>query len=309
MEPVYLQTHRSGLLAEKVAQAHRELEDCKACPRLCGVNRMEGQTAACYTGRWAYVSSAFPHFGEEDCLRGKRGSGTIFFSRCNLRCVFCQNGDISQQKVGEEVTAAQLAAVMLSLQAQGCHNINFVTPEHVVPQIVEALPIAIEGGLHLPIVYNSSAYDALESLALMDGLVDIYMPDFKFWEPESAHRYMRARDYPQAARTAIAEMFRQVGELRFGDDGLAQRGLLIRHLVMPGGLAETRAILNWIAGNLSRSTYVNLMDQYRPAHRSDRFPEINRPLAGREFSQAQAIAQEAGLTRLDERQPRRAFVV
>ncbi len=303
MEPVYLQTHRSGLLAEKVDQAHRELEACNACPRLCGVNRMAGRTAACYTGRWAHVSSAFPHFGEEDCLRGRRGSGTIFFSRCNLRCVFCQNWDISQQKAGEEVNVARLAAIMLDLQQQGCHNINFVTPEHVVPQIVEALPMAIEAGLRLPIVYNTSAYDAPESLALMEGLVDIYMPDFKFWEPESAHRYMRARDYPQAAREAIAEMFRQVGDLRFDGDGLAQRGLLIRHLVMPGGLAETRAILNWIATNLSRSTYVNLMDQYRPAHRSGRFPEIHRPLARREFSQAQAIAQEAGLTRLDERQP------
>ncbi len=303
MEPAYLYAHRSGLLAEKVEQALRELKECNACPRRCGIDRLAGQTAACHTGRWAYVSSYFPHFGEEDCLRGWRGSGTIFFARCNLRCVFCQNWDISQQKVGDEADAARLAEIMLEVQGLGCHNVNFVTPEHVAPQIVEALPLAIEGGLRLPLVYNTSAYDAPESLALMDGLVDIYMPDFKFWEPESGLRYARARDYPEAARASIAEMFRQVGELRFDRDGMAERGLLIRHLVMPGGLDETRAIMEWIAGHLSRSTYVNLMDQYRPVYRAEKSPEIDRRPYTQELTAAHRLARQAGLTRLDERQP------
>ncbi|MCZ6730149.1 MAG: radical SAM protein [SAR324 cluster bacterium] len=301
-EPAYLETWRSGRLADKVAQAHEELRACYACPRNCGVDRLQGRTAACHTGRWAYVSSAFPHFGEEDCLRGKRGSGTIFFARCNLRCVFCQNWDISQQKTaGQELRAEQLAGIMLKLQADGCHNINLVTPEHVVPQVVEALPLAIELGLRLPIVYNTSAYDALRSLALLDGLVDIYMPDFKFWEPESAMRYARARDYPQVARETISEMHRQVGELRFDEHGMALRGLLIRHLVMPGGLEETRAILGWVARELSTSTYVNLMDQYYPTYQSANFPELNRRLHAEEFEQARRIARREGLRRLDER--------
>ncbi len=305
-EPAYLETYRSGRLAEKVERARQELAACKACPRNCGVDRMAGRTAACYTGRWAAVSSAFPHFGEEDCLRGRRGSGTIFFGRCNLRCVFCQNWDISQQKTaGREVRPEELAGIMLNLQAQGCHNINFVTPEHVAPQIVEALPRAIEGGLRLPLVYNTSAYDAPASLALMEGLVDIYMPDFKFWEPESAMRYARARDYPEVARAAIAEMHRQVGDLRFDPAGVAERGLLVRHLVMPDGQAETRSILHWLAGELSTSTYVNLMDQYRPAFRADRFPELMRGIRPEEYEQAHAAARRAGLRRLDSRAPRR----
>ena len=250
-EPAYLKVYCSGLLAKKIERAHEELRVCRACPRNCGIDRMVGRTAACYTGRYAYVSSAFPHFGEEDCLRGSRGSGTIFFARYNLRCVFCQNWDISQDKsAGEEVTPRQLAGLMLALQAKGCHNINFVTPEHVVPQILEALPGAIEGGLRLPLVYNTSAYDALSSLALMDGVVDIYMPDFKYWDPESAKVYLRATDYPPVARAAIAEMHRQVGELVFDGAGLAQRGVLLRHLVMPGRLEETRSILNWVATEL-----------------------------------------------------------
>ncbi len=304
-QPAYLETHRSGLLAQKVALAREELRHCLACPRNCGVDRMAGHTAACHTGRWAYVSSCFPHFGEEDCLRGRRGSGTIFFARCNLRCVFCQNWDISQQKTaGSEVTPEQLAALMLKLQARGCHNINFVTPEHVAPQIVEALPLAIENGLRLPLVYNTSAYDGLSSLELMDGLVDIYMPDFKFWEPETAMRHARARDYPQVARAAIKEMHRQVGDLRLNGEGLAERGLLLRHLVMPGGTAESQAILHWVACELSTATYVNLMDQYRPAHQSSKFPELSRPLHAGEFEQVCHIAHGEGLHRLDARAPR-----
>ena len=308
--PAYLETYRSGLLAQKVEQAHEELRHCLACPRNCGVDRMAGRTAACYTGRYAGVSSAFPHFGEEDCLRGWRGSGTIFFARCNLRCVFCQNWDISQEKTaGREMTPPQLAAIMLRLQAKGCHNINFVTPEHVVPQIIEALPAAIEGGLRLPIVYNTSAYDALSSLALMEGVVDIYMPDFKYWDAERAKRYLRARDYPEVARTIIGEMHRQVGELRLNDEGLAERGLLVRHLVMPEGLDDTRQILRWVASQLSPRTYVNVMDQYYPMHKASEYPELSRRLYPEEHEAALAAARMEGLLRLDERRHRPAWAV
>src|SRR5215470_15810499 len=212
-EPAYLALHRSGVLAERVAAGLRELEDCCACPRNCHVNRMANQTRVCHTGRYARVASAFPHFGEEDCLRGWNGSGTIFFNMCNLRCVFCQNWDISQKNKGLETSPERLAEMMLELQDQGCHNINFVTPEHVVPQILEALPIAIKLGLRLPIVYNTSSYDSMESLRWMEGLVDIYMPDFKVWTKESGIRYLKAKDYKDVACRVVAEMHRQVGPL------------------------------------------------------------------------------------------------
>jgi putative pyruvate formate lyase activating enzyme len=279
---------------------------CGICPRLCKVNRLADQRSLCAIGRQAVVASHFPHFGEEDCLRGRNGSGTIFFSGCNLRCVFCQNFDISWQVHGEPVTPQRLAAVMLALQGRGCHNINFVTPEHVVPQILEALPLAIKGGLRLPIVYNTSAYDSLDSLALMEGIVDIYMPDLKIWTPMGARRYLRMPGYPQAARQAVKEMNRQVGPLRIGENGLARRGLLVRHLMMPGMLEETRAILRYVAEELGTGTYVNLMAQYRPAglvgrnHR-DSYPEIGRQLARDEYDRAAAFASELGLRRLDER--------
>jgi putative pyruvate formate lyase activating enzyme len=254
-------------------------------------------------GRYARVASAFPHFGEEDVLRGWRGSGTIFFSWCNLRCVFCQNYEISQLGEGEELTPKELARLMIRLQEMGCHNINFVTPEHVVPQIVEALPYAIEMGLRVPLVYNTSAYDSLESLRVMEGLVDIYMPDFKLWTPERSRKYLLAANYPEVARQAIAEMHRQVGELRVDEDGLAVRGVLVRHLVMPGLLDETREIMRWLAG-LSRDTYVNLMDQYYPAWKAKtdpRYAEINRRVFRREMEEAFRIAREAGLWRFDVR--------
>jgi putative pyruvate formate lyase activating enzyme len=307
----------------RVERALAALADCRACPRDCGVNRLEDRWAACKTGRYASVSSAFPHFGEEDCLRGWNGSGTIFFSHCNLRCVFCQNYDISQaikpgprrdRGQGEafgESTPGDIAAMMLALQRRGCHNINFVTPEHVAPQIVEAMAVAAECGLTLPLVYNTSAYDSLESLSLMDGMVDIYMPDFKYWSRERSKTYMQAGDYPDAARAAIKVMHQQVGPLVFDDDGLARRGLLVRHLVMPGSLDETRKILQWIAAELGRDTYVNLMDQYYPAGKvsGDRFPEINRRLTSTEYRDALTIARDLGLRRIDERNPNpRLFV-
>jgi putative pyruvate formate lyase activating enzyme len=298
-----------GELRARATRAIATLADCRACPRDCGVNRLEDRWSACKTGRHAVVSSCFAHLGEEDCLRGWNGSGTIFFSHCNLRCVFCQNYDISQGvKPGPAArgsSAPELAAMMLDLQAQGCHNINFVTPEHVVPQVVEAVAVAVERGLELPIVYNTSAYDSLESIESMDGVVDIYMPDFKFWSAERSRTYLRAADYPEAARAALEAMHAQVGPLVFDEDGLARRGVLVRHLVMPGCLDETRAILEWIATRLSPDSYVNLMDQYRPAGKvgPDRFGKINRGLAAEELAEAQEIARELGLRRLDERRP------
>jgi putative pyruvate formate lyase activating enzyme len=299
----------SAALHERARRAIAGLADCRACPRDCRVNRLEDRWAACKTGRHAVVSSCFPHHGEEDCLRGWNGSGTIFFSHCNLRCVFCQNFDISQAvkpASGRGTTPDELAAMMLALQRLCCHNINFVTPEHVVPQVLESLAIAVDRGLTLPLVYNTSAYDSPDSLALLDGIVDIYMPDFKYWTSEAAFRYLKAADYPDAARAAIAEMHRQVGPLQLDANGLARRGVLLRHLVMPGGLSETHAILEWIARQLGTDTYVNLMSQYRPAGRvcAEHYPEINRCPTGAELDQAHEIAAALGLNRLDERRPR-----
>ncbi len=308
--PVYLSLSGDEL-RERTRRAVASLEDCRACPRDCRVNRLEDKYSACKTGRYAVVSSYFPHFGEEDCLRGWNGSGTIFFSHCNLRCQYCQNWEISWAiKPGradspEGSPPEVIAAMMLELQGRGCHNINFVTPEHVAPQVMEAVAVAVEQGLRVPIVYNTSAYDSMESLALMDGVVDIYMPDFKNWSPERSRTYLKAEDYPQTARAAIKEMHRQVGDLKLDADGVAQRGLLIRHLVMPGSLDETRAILKWIAAELGPNTYVNLMDQYAPAGKVSalKFSEINRRLFPDEFRRAQQIARDVGLRRLDTRRP------
>jgi putative pyruvate formate lyase activating enzyme len=296
-------TWRAGGFEAKLAAAREELADCTACPRDCHVDRMAGQEGVCHVGRLARVASAFPHFGEEDCLRGTRGSGTIFFGSCNLRCVFCQNWDISQRTAGQECTAAELAGLMLELQARGCHNVNLVTPEHVAPQVVEAIAEAVPRGLGIPIVYNTSAYDGLGSLRLMDGLVDVYMPDFKFWEPDTARRLARARDYPEVARTAIAEMHRQVGDLVIVD-GLAVRGLLLRHLIMPGQTAEAAEIFCWLAEQISPDTYVNIMGQYRPEHRvpdNPRYADVDRVPSRQEMEAAYAAAREAGLWRFDTR--------
>ncbi|HEY0590287.1 MAG TPA: radical SAM protein [Thermoanaerobaculia bacterium] len=304
--PAYLSLGADEL-AVRAEQAREALRSCRACPRECGNDRTADERRVCRTGRRAIVASAFAHFGEEACLRGWSGSGTIFFAACNLRCVFCQNWEISQAPAGEEMTAEQIAGLMLDLQARGCHNINLVTPEHVVPQIVEALAVAIPGGLELPIVYNTSAYDAIPSLRLMEGIVDIYMPDFKFWSGETSLRLAGAKDYPERAREAIAEMHRQVGPLRFAADGLARRGVLLRHLVMPGQLAQAEAIFRWIAREVSPDTWLNLMGQYRPAHRvgkigrdgEPQFVEIDRALDARELQDAYAAARRAGLWRFD----------
>jgi putative pyruvate formate lyase activating enzyme len=301
--PAYLRLYNSGELACRVERALTRLRDCTLCPRACHANRPEAGSGTCHTGRYAVVSSAFPHHGEEDCLRGRRGSGTIFFGWCNLRCVFCQNYELSWGGEGREIAPDEFADLMLELQACGCHNINFVTPSHVVPQILEALLLAVPRGLRLPLVYNTSAYDSLESLALLDGLVDIFMPDFKFWDPRCAQRYSRAPDYPEVARAAIREMHRQVGPLTFDEEGIALRGVLLRHLVMPANAAGTREILEWVARELGPDTYVNLMDQYRPAGRvgSREFVEIARCPSSRELESARAAAAAVGLYRLDHR--------
>ncbi len=255
----------------------------------------------CRTGRDAVVSSHFPHRGEEACLSGRHGSGTIFFTYCNLKCVFCQNYTTSWLGDGRAATADDIAQMMLELQAQGCHNINLVTPSHVVAQFLEALPIAVERGLRLPIVYNTSGYDRVSTLQLLDGIVDIYMPDFKWWGTGAAERYASAPDYPQVARAAIAEMHRQVGPLLTDEQGIALRGLLLRHLVMPGEVAGTADVLRWIAEELGADTYVNLMAQYRPAGQVCRpdFAEIDRWPSAHEFATALAHAKSAGLWRLD----------
>ncbi len=301
-EPAYLALHRAGELQRRAEAALASLAKCRVCPRNCGVNRLADKTATCKSGRFAQVSSYFPHLGEEDCLRGWRGSGTIFFGMCNLRCVFCQNFDISQAERSREVSPIRLATMMLELQKAGCHNINFVTPEHVVPQLLEALVVAAEAGLRLPLVYNTSAYDSLESLRWLDGVVDIYMPDFKLWDPDLCLRYLKAKDYAEAARRAIKEMHRQVGLLKFDEDGLAKRGVLVRHLVMPGLLDETRHILQFLAEEVAAGTYVNVMGQYHPAGKvtAQKYNEINRPPTTTEYRTAVQLAEQAGL-RLDQR--------
>jgi len=304
--PAYLDLGLAEL-RRRAAEALEFLRSCEACPRDCRVDRLADRYAVCKTGRYARVSSFSPHFGEEDCLRGWCGSGTIFFTWCNLRCVFCQNFDISQLGEGRVVSPADIARMMLFLQDRGCHNINFVTPEHVVPEILEALPIAVELGLRLPIVYNTSAYDSAHSLRLLDGIVDIYMPDFKFWDREMSRLYMKAPDYPEAARRVIREMHRQVGPLRLDEHGLTKRGVLLRHLVMPGGIAGSREIFQWVAAEVSVDTYVNIMDQYYPAGRvgtDERYETINRRIHPHEFEEAVRAARDAGLYRLDVRRPR-----
>jgi len=306
-EPAYLNLCRSGELRRRAAEAVECLRHCLVCPRDCGVNRTAGKMATCHTGRYARVSSYFAHLGEENCLRGWRGSGTIFFSMCNLRCVFCQNFDISQAQSGSETSPERLAAMMLELQAEGCHNINFVTPEHVVPQVIEGLDIAAERGLRLPLVYNTSAYDSLHSLQLLEGVVDIYMPDFKFWDSASSLRYVKAKDYPEVVRRSIREMHRQTGVLKCDEWGLAKRGVLVRHLVMPGEIAGTESIMRFLAEEVSRDTYVNVMSQYHPAGRvsAAEFREINRRISTAEYDRALEAAHRAGLWRIDTERPPR----
>lgn len=301
MPAAYLEAYRTGRLQESVRRSHRWMTKCTLCPRLCRVNRLAGETGYCRTGRHAVVASYGPHYGEERPLVGKKGSGTIFFSHCNLFCSFCQNYDISHGGEGIPVTAETLADLMLSLQSDGCHNINFVTPTHVIAPILEALPLAIENGLRAPLVYNTGGYDRTAALKLLDGIVDIYMPDFKFWDSRVSQRLAAAADYPERAREALREMHRQVGDLQVDEHGIAIRGLLVRHLVMPERLAGTEPILHFIATEISRATYVNVMRQYHPCGDAVGQPDIGRAITSGEFREALAIAGKEGLTRLDDR--------
>jgi len=297
--PAFVDTLEKGVFPGNVEKALAILKNCVICPRLCRVDRTAGERGICRTGRLARVSAFHPHFGEESPLVGSHGSGTIFFTHCNLMCNFCQNWDISHEGWGEDVTDAELADMMLALQDRGCHNINFVTPGHVVPQILAAVEIAASRGLNVPLVYNSGGYDRVETLRLLEGVIDIYMPDFKFWDETVANRACRAPDYPEQARRAIIEMHRQVGDLVIGDDGLAQRGLLVRHLVLPGGLAGTREIMRFIAEKVSINTYVNVMSQYRPSGTVHEIPELSESLTADDYHAAIRAAREEGITRLD----------
>ena len=300
-EAAYLETYRKGLFQEKIDGAFRRLESCTICPRRCGVNRFRGEKGVCEAGLELEVSSSGPHFGEESPLVGRHGSGTIFFTHCNLRCSFCQNYSISHLGEGQRLSYEGLAGMMVELQSLGCHNINFVSPSHYVPQILKSLPPAIEAGLSIPLVYNTGGYDGLETLGFLEGVFDIYMPDFKFSQGRPAEEFCRAPDYPQAAKTAIKEMHRQVGDLVLDEDGIALRGLLVRHLVLPGGLAGTDEVMKFLAQELSKKTYVNIMDQYHPCGDIDRSPLLSRRITAREYQDAVDAAQRAGLTRLDKR--------
>ncbi len=270
---------------------------CDLCARYCAVNRFE-QLGFCRTGPLAWVASFGPHHGEEHPLSGWSGSGTVFFSRCNLHCIYCQNHTISQRYAGQQMTAAELADVFLALQEEGCHNLNLVSPTHVVAAILAALVRATEKGLRLPIVYNTGGYDSLEALELLDGIVDIYMPDMKYDDANVSMQLSHADTYPQANREAVRAMHRQVDDLVVNERGLAERGLLVRHLVLPGGLAGTEGVIRFIASEISRGTYLNLMDQYRPAYLAHSHPLLRLPLQHREFQAAVEMATHAGLHRL-----------
>jgi len=305
VQPVYLAARASGAFREKIAAAFRILEDCTSCPRNCRVNRLRGVRGTCEGGYLPAVASYAPHFGEEQPLVGHHGSGTIFLAHCNLRCCFCQNYSISHLGEGREVSFEGLARMMIELQSLGCHNINFVTPTHYAAQILEAIPRAAGMGLRIPLVYNSSGYDAVTTLKLLDGVFDIYMPDFKFGESGPAAEYCGAADYPEMAKQAIKEMHRQVGDLVLDGDGVAVRGLLVRHLVLPDGLAATREVMHFIATEISKNTYINLMDQYYPCAKVTPHTRLGRRVTREEFSAALEIAREEGLTRLDKRESRR----
>ncbi len=298
--PAYLKLLQSGELAERVKIAYEHLADCDLCGWECHIDRSE-RTGACKTGMQPVIASYGPHHGEEDPLRGWGGSGTIFFSWCNLRCQFCQNYDISQLGRGHAVSLEQLATMMLELQEQGCHNINFVSPSHVVAQILAATLIAAQAGLRLPLVYNTGGYDSLAALALLDGVIDIYMPDVKYADERLAKKYSKIPSYPAINQAAVKEMHRQVGDLILDKHGIAQRGLLVRHLVMPNELAGTDEIARFLAQEVSANTYINVMAQYRPCHKARDYPKLNRPPTRQELEEARRAVQDAGLHRLDKR--------
>lgn len=302
-KPAYLSLHEQGILTERARIARQHEQSCDLCGRYCHVDRSTTY-GGCRTGVRARIASFGPHHGEEDPLRGRRGSGTIFISRCNLRCKYCQNADISQADSGQEVSSTEFAGIMLKLQAMGCHNINIVSPTHVVAELLDALVLACDAGLELPIVYNTGGYDSPEALALLDGVIDIYMPDMKYASNENGKRYSNVPNYPEVNQAAVREMYRQVGDLRLDGSGIALRGLLVRHLVLPGGKSGTKEIVEFLAKEISKDTYLNLMDQYRPAYKAREYPPLNRPLQREEYVQAVQWATDAGLKRLDSRRSR-----
>lgn len=297
--PAYLKLLPNSELEQRARQAYQHLEKCDVCAWGCKVNRLENVRGICQTGALARLASYGPHHGEENPLRGWRGSGTIFFAHCNLRCQYCQNYDISQFDAGRLVEAQELAQVMLELQEVGCHNINLVSPSHVVPQILLALAIAARAGLHLPLVYNTGGYDSLEMLRLLDGVIDIYMPDMKYASQQIGRHYSKISRYPQVNQAAVREMHRQVGDLQLNADGLAVRGLLVRHLVLPYGLAGTEEIVQFLAQEISPDTYLNVMAQYRPSFNARQYPKLTRPVNQEEYQAAVHMARQAGLHRLD----------
>ncbi len=300
----YQKLYQSGELEERIRRAWAMLESCHLCPRRCGVNRLSGEKGMCRTATEAVVSSYGPHFGEEAPLVGTGGSGTIFFTNCNLRCMFCQNYTISQLGQGRVTSKGEIARMMLSLQQRGCHNINLVTPTHVVPHILEALLVAAGLGLSLPLVYNCGGYESVETLNLLDGIVDIYMPDMKYSDERNARRFSGVKDYPAVNRAAVKEMHRQVGDLELDQRGIARRGLLIRHLILPNGIAGTEGVVRFLAREVSTNTYLNVMAQYYPANRAFKIPLLSHPLMREEFQQAVNLAKEHGLERLDGIRPR-----
>jgi putative pyruvate formate lyase activating enzyme len=297
--PGYLDLARSGELTRRARAAEARLAACDLCPHRCLVDRTAGERGRCRTGRWALVASAGPHHGEERPLVGSGGSGTVFFAACNLDCLFCQNAEISHQARGEEMGPEELAHLMLALQARGCENVNLVSPSHVLAQILEALLLAAEAGLRLPLVYNTGGYDAVDALALLDGVVDIYMPDMKFSSEEVAARLSGPADYVARNQAAVREMHRQVGDLRLDRRGVAEGGLLVRHLVLPQGLAGSAEVLGFLAEDISPATYLNLMDQYRPCFRAFEDERLARRITSQEYAEARAHASRVGLTRLD----------
>ncbi len=299
-EPAYLRLLASGELDERARIASRHLESCDLCARYCRVNRKEGiRGAVCRTGERARVDGAFPHFGEESCLSGWAGSGTIFFAWCNLRCVYCQNWELSWGGAGREVGPEELAGTMRALQDAGCHNVNLVSPSHVVAQVLAALPMAARAGVRLPLVYNTGGFDSPEALALLDGVVDVYMPDMKYADPQLARRYSHVRDYVSVNRAAVREMHRQVGDLVIDRDGIARRGLLVRHLVLPNRLSGTEEVLRFLAEEISPDTYLNLMAQYRPCFKAFEHGELARRPTPAELHEAREAAHRVGLRRLD----------
>jgi putative pyruvate formate lyase activating enzyme len=293
--PSYIDAYKQGTLAQRSRDVLQMLEHCTICPRKCGSNRLRGEKGFCRTGRLAVICSYFAHHGEEPPISGEHGSGTIFFSGCNLGCLYCQNYQFSQKDEGRPMEAQELADCMLSLQKEGCHNINLVTPTHVMPQILEALLLAVGDGLNIPIVYNTSGYELTETLKILEGIVDIYLPDMRYSREEPARLYSHAADYPHVNRAAIKEMHRQVGAAVFDNEGIIRNGMIIRHLVLPQDTSGTEEILRFIAEEISPETYISFMSQYFPAYLASHHPPLDRRLHLEEFEQAVAYLKKFGL--------------